>query len=98
MQITYETMKQMFPKVRHPKSTFGNRAQFGPIPMSFFVEHEKEIRKLALNRIIYRGPRRVVNMRKRYLGWTAETGHTHDYIKQYANMTRRADATHALVY
>jgi len=87
MQITYETMKQMFPKVRHPKSTFGNSAQFGPIPMSFFVEHEKEIRKLALNRIIYRGPRRSKRV-KLYCGT----------ITEYASMTRRADATHALVY
>jgi len=81
MQITYETMKQMFPKAR------ANSAQFGPIPMSFFDQHEQEIRKLVRNRIIYRGPRRA----RRVLLATGT-------ITEYASMTRRSDATHALVY
>jgi hypothetical protein len=87
MQITYETMKQMFPKVRYPNSPEGNCAQFGPIPMSFFDQHEQEIRKLVCNRIIYRGPRRP--KRVQFLFGT---------ITEYASMTRRSDATHALVY
>lgn len=81
MQITYETMKQMFPKV------CANSAKFGYIPMSFFVEHEQEIRKLMQTRIIYRGPRRP--KRVQFLFGTTTV---------YASMTRRADATHALVY
>jgi hypothetical protein len=57
MQITRETMKQMFPKTRK------NGAQFGLIPIQFFNEHETEIRKLMNTRIIYRGPRRVKRVR-----------------------------------
>ena len=57
MQITRETMKQMFPKTRK------NGAQFGLIPIEFFNKHETEIRKLMYYRIIYRGPRRVTRRR-----------------------------------
>jgi len=81
MQITRETMKQMFPKTRR------NSAQFGLIPIAFFNEHEAAIRKLMNTRIIYRGPRRVTRVRFAF-----------GIVNESATMTRRSDATHALVY
>ena len=81
MQITNETMTQMFPKTRR------NCAQFGLIPIAFFNEHEAEIRKLMNTRIIYRGPRRVTRVRFAF-----------GTVNKPATMTRRSDATHALVY
>ena len=65
----------------------GNCAVFGPIPIEFFNTHEKEIRKFKLTRIIYRGPRDF----KLYNFSTYQ-------VRSYASMTRRENATHAMVY
>ena len=71
----------MFP--RNPN----NCAVFGPIPIEFFNEHEKEIRKFKRTRIIYRGPRD--SKLHKFASYQ---------VRSYASMTRRENATHAMVY